>query len=330
MIHVTIPSLIDGQIAKGAIVKLFGKEKNESILHEVDKLDRGLPYNVTLDMSCRMYELSQLQDKTEAFSAKWNEFMAKYGFRGPREVDIRTPRYQDDPTILLKQLHSYAAISADASPQAILKRQTAEREAALKTLLDKVKDKKKLQQLYNVLVNLGGYREIHKYYLVYVGEKIRSKALAIAAGFLKDGRIDALDDIFYLTVQELQKAIEDKTVDARKMIADNKSYMVKVEQIENFPPIIDSRGKILRPKRKTPLPGELIGDPISAGIVKGKAKIINFVGEKDILPGDILVAKAADPGWTPLFINASGILLEVGGMLQHGSLIAREYGKPCI
>jgi phosphoenolpyruvate synthase/pyruvate phosphate dikinase len=58
--------------------------------------------------------------------------------------------------------------------------------------------------------------------------------------------------------------------------------------------------------------------------------IINYVGEKVINNGDILVAKAADPGWTPLFINASGVLLEVGGMLQHGSLIAREYGKPCI
>ena len=102
------------------------------------------------------------------------------------------------------------------------------------------------------------------------------------------------------------------------------------ENIDHFPPVIDSRGKILRLGRKTPAEDELVGDPVSAGKVEGKVVLVNYVGEKNVEEGDILVAKAADPGWTPLFINAAGILLEVGGMLQHGSLIAREYGKPCI
>jgi rifampicin phosphotransferase len=98
----------------------------------------------------------------------------------------------------------------------------------------------------------------------------------------------------------------------------------------DFPRIIDSRGKILRARRPAARPGELLGQPISPGVVQGKVKVLRRPGEKPILPGEILVARATDPGWTPLFLNAAGIVLEVGGLLQHGALVAREYGKPCV
>ena len=98
----------------------------------------------------------------------------------------------------------------------------------------------------------------------------------------------------------------------------------------SLPPVIDSRGTIIRPPRKKAQPGELIGDSISAGIVRGPVKIMRTPSEKHVEPGDILVIHSADPSWTPLFVTAGGVLLEVGGLLQHGSIIAREYGKPCI
>jgi len=348
MVHTTIPSLIDAQSAKSNLEKLFKNEFGEDLVKEADKIDRGLPYNVTMDMTCRIYELMSLLDKTEfksleklkekidrkslpeEFMTKWDEFMKLYGFRGPREVDIKTSRYQDDPKIVLQQMQSYSGLDTENSPKAMLEQQIADRENAYKALLEKVKNKKQLEKQYNILVNLGGYREIHKYYMVYAGEKIRYKALEIAEQFVNENRIDNLDDVFYLTPQELQRAIDDKSLDVREMIDRQKVFMTKVENIDNFPPVIDSRGKILRPNRKKPAQGEILGDPVSAGKVKGKVVLINFVGEKEVHKGEILAAKAADPGWTPLFINASGILLEVGGMLQHGSLIAREYGKPCI
>jgi len=86
----------------------------------------------------------------------------------------------------------------------------------------------------------------------------------------------------------------------------------------------------LRPPKKEARERELAGEPISPGIVRGKVKVLRSPDEKPVLPGEILVARAADPGWTPLFINAAGVILEVGGMLQHGALVAREYGKPCV
>jgi pyruvate,water dikinase len=94
--------------------------------------------------------------------------------------------------------------------------------------------------------------------------------------------------------------------------------------------MIDSRGKILRPPQKEPKDGELLGEPISPGVVQGQVKVLHEPDEKPVLPGEILVARATDPGWTPLFLNAAGIVLEIGGTLQHGALVAREYGKPCV
>jgi pyruvate,water dikinase len=75
---------------------------------------------------------------------------------------------------------------------------------------------------------------------------------------------------------------------------------------------------------------EIIWTPISPWVVRGKVKVFHAANEKKLLPWEILVTRATDPGWTPLFVNAGGILLEVGGVLQHGALVAREYWKPCI
>jgi pyruvate,water dikinase len=74
----------------------------------------------------------------------------------------------------------------------------------------------------------------------------------------------------------------------------------------------------------------LAGEPIAPGVVRGRVNVLREPDEKPVLPGEILVARATDPGWTPLFLNASGIILEIGGLLQHGALVAREYGKPCV
>jgi pyruvate,water dikinase len=94
--------------------------------------------------------------------------------------------------------------------------------------------------------------------------------------------------------------------------------------------IIDSRGRIYYPPRKAAVEGELSGVPISPGVVQGRVKVLQYASEKKLRPGEILVARATDPGWTPLFINARGIILEIGGALQHGAVVAREYGIPCV
>jgi pyruvate,water dikinase len=86
----------------------------------------------------------------------------------------------------------------------------------------------------------------------------------------------------------------------------------------------------LRPPLREGRPGELAGMAVSPGTATGPVKVLRHPHEKPVEPGDVLVAYTTDPGWTPLFVNAVAIVLEVGGMLQHGVVIAREYGKPCV
>ncbi len=101
-------------------------------------------------------------------------------------------------------------------------------------------------------------------------------------------------------------------------------------QVTEFPNVIDSRGRILRPPARKEKVGEMSGMAISPGVVTGAVKVLRNPHEKSVNKGDVLVAYTTDPGWTPLFVNAAAVLLEVGGVLQHGAVIAREYGKPCV
>jgi len=95
--------------------------------------------------------------------------------------------------------------------------------------------------------------------------------------------------------------------------------------------LFDSRGRIFNKEKKiSNKKNELIGDTVSFGKIRGKAKVLSSVNEKPFNPGEILITKATDPGWTPLIINCGGIILEVGGMLQHGALVSREFNKPCV
>lgn len=99
--------------------------------------------------------------------------------------------------------------------------------------------------------------------------------------------------------------------------------------VKDWPLVVDSWGKIFKPKIQAK-EGELSGDPVASGIVTGRAKVLHSPYEKPLKPGEILVTKATEPSWTPIFINAAGVVMEIGGPLQHGAIIAREYGIPCV
>jgi phosphoenolpyruvate synthase/pyruvate phosphate dikinase len=116
-----------------------------------------------------------------------------------------------------------------------------------------------------------------------------------------------------------------------RALAQQRSALIrKIKRSHLVARIIDSRGKIYYPPRKAAADGEFSGVPISPGMVQGRVRVLHSASEKKLLPGEILVTRATDPGWTPLFIIAKGIILEIGGALQHGAVVAREYGVPCV
>jgi pyruvate,water dikinase len=268
---------------------------------------------------------------------QWDDFMQRYGFRGPNELDLASTRYADDPLLVLEQMRQYVMIdeSAHESPQQSYERRQRERRETYRKLLEGTRNPLKAQlvrRLYRATEAFSGFREIHKYYLVMAGYEVRRRALEVGRELAERGRLDSAEQIFDLTYEDLQGSYKVPDWNLRERAHRNTRYRRKVEKTPgaSFPVMVDSRGNIPRPASRAAGPGVLFGEGVSPGVARGPAKVLSRVGEKPVLPGEVLVARATDPGWTPLFVNAAGVVLETGGGFQHGALVAREYGKPCV
>lgn len=318
---------------------------------DLKKLERAFPHNVTTEMGLELYNVSQFLpenlDQAELekrfaentlpaeFVTAWSAFLSKYGHRGPIEIDIASPRYRDNPRFLIDLLLSLRNAKDAESPQDKFARNQLERHRAFESLCEQQHSKgwlhsKELQWLYSVVETLAGYRETPKFNVVFVIDVVRKRVLREAALLLQKGRLESLEQVFDLTFEELDAGIADPSVDLISKAHANRAFSDRLRQLRQLPSIIDSRGKILRPPPGALRDGYVMGTPISAGVVQGPVKSMHSPSEKPFDNGDILVARATDPGWTPLFVNAAAVILEVGGVLQHGALVAREYGLPCV
>lgn len=312
-------------------------------------LERSLPDNITIDMGMKMYELSQMDDikgsDFASFEAKlvsgdlssdfiqlWREYMDWFGCRTNNEMDTGVPRTSENIEGLFNQIKGMSSITGEFSPLGIYEKSKNLREKTFNDLVEKLssRSRKRLEQKYNVLVSLGGKREALKYWYVRSLTAIRELILAESARLVGKGLLENKNDIFWLKFEQIVQSSRKNKEELAVQLKENQQYYRLLDQVHSFPKLIDSRGKILTMPPVEAREGEVVGQPISPGKVKGRVKVLSTPDEKPLLPGEILVTRATDPGWTPLFINASAIILEVGGLLQHGALVAREYGKPCI
>ena len=191
------------------------------------------------------------------------------------------------------------------------------------------KKQRKLIRAYKTICSFERSREVPKDHMVTIHKRVREYLLKQADMWVAQSRLASVDQIFDFTVREIEQAQQQPSFDLLNLLSERDPYFTRAKRVRHFPHAIDSRGRILRPKREQ-VDGQLSGVPVSSGLASGPVKVLHDPFEKQIEEGDVLVAYTTDPGWTPLFINAAAILLEVGGELQHGALVAREYGKPCI
>jgi len=350
---VQLPALMASEAARGNLKKIF-KNEPDTVQEHLQSIERSFPNNVTIEMGLVLYELSQFPDvqqigtaqefvqKLDAnqlspeFMQKWQLFMDDYGFRGPKELDIATPRYYEKPDEVFDILKTMEGHDRpDLTPQGLFESGVKRRVESVQFLEEYLvkKNRRKLKVFrknYKLLENFSAYRESPKYYIIIVINYLRCRALALGNQWVAAGRLDSADQVFDLLWDEFKQAEVDRSLDIRTLAKSNREYYAQFNLNNDPPVLIDSRGFI---PKLPPLPrkeNELVGTPVSSGFAIGKVKVLKRAGEKSILPGDILVTKATDPGWTTLFINAAGVLLESGGVLQHGASVAREMGKPCI
>jgi pyruvate,water dikinase len=316
----------------------------------LDRMGRGFEGELVIEMGVEMFATSRLLDPSEfddlerlakrlearklpaAFLAAWDAFIDRFGARAPNEMELASPRYGEDPLLLLRQLSFMAKAAPENDPKLAHECHVVERREAFAELSRRYGwfSRTLLRFANNWTEAFAGERDTAKYHWVLATYAMRRSALARAERLTAAGRIDSPEDVFHLTFDELEAAERDAKFDVRTLALERRRFHSNLtKQVKEFPHLIDSRGRILRPAPMDEK-GALSGLGISPGIARGPIKVLENPYDKDIEPGDVLVAYTTDPGWTPLFINASAIILQIGGMMQHGGVVAREYGKPCV
>lgn len=339
-------ALLVGQLSPRALLRLPDGEPATL----AEKLEHGHAGNVVVEMGIALHRLAGLLDRAELadagslshriearqmpapFLAAWDDFRARYGGRGPQEMDLASPRFGDDPSLLLGQMAQLTGSKA-LDPAVLHLRQAREREQALTALLQGLGPLRRalLRAIHRRQLLFAGARDTPKHLLLLGYRALRRRWLEEGRQLARSGRLDDPADIFDLKIEEICSARSNPALDLRALRAPRVRHARLLRAcVRSFPQVIDSRGRILRPRPTVEEPGVLRGMGVSAGTARGPVKLLGRADEKPIEPGDVLVAHTTDPGWTPLFVNACAIVLEVGGMLQHGAVVAREYGKPCV
>ncbi len=348
---VTLPALVAFVVGGLMTVDRTFRRESTEVLALADNLKRGFPGNVVVEMGIALFRLAKLLDRSELadqaelaerirnremapeFLEAWDGFLEKFGCRGPLEMDLASPRYADDPSLAVRQMSCMSVDEGSFDPEAAQQRQIDERRRAYDELMRGAGwlQRRRLRRAYRIMDLLAGTRDDPKYHLILMSYAVRKRVLIEGRRLVDAGRLDAPDHVFNLVFDDLEMAERDPSLDLRQRREERKLFpdLLKAH-VREFPQLIDSRGQILRPPPRLEKPGELSGVSVSPGVVTGPVKVLHDPHQKPIEKGDILVAYTTDPGWTPLFVNAAAVLLEVGGILQHGAVIAREYGKPCV
>jgi len=175
-----------------------------------------------------------------------------------------------------------------------------------------------------------GYREYPKYFIVSRTFAYKKALLEEAGRLVQAGVLREEEDVFHLTFQELQDVVRTKQLDGR--LIHERKVAFRSYQALTPPRVLTSDGEVIAGAyRRDDVPaGALVGLPVSSGTIEGRARVIHDLEEADLEAGDILVTAYTDPSWSPVFVAITGLVTEVGGLMTHGAVIAREYGLPAV
>jgi pyruvate,water dikinase len=340
-------------------------EKLQEWLGEInvaDTLTQSVPGNVTSQMGLALLDVADvirphpevvafLQDaEDEAFLDELAKpaggpqareaigaFLDTYGMRCVGEIDITRPRWSERPTTLVPVILGNVK---NLEPGDGERRFEQGRKEALKTeqellerllaLPDGERKAEETKRMINRVRTFIGYREYPKYFIVSRYFVYKQALSEEAERLVQDHVLREKEDIFYLTFQELHDVVRTNRVDDE--LISQRKHAFESYQALTPPRVLTSEGEVIAGAyRRDDVPaGALIGLPVSSGTVEGRARVVLDMAEAEFEPGDILVTTYTDPSWTPLFVAIKGLVTEVGGLMTHGAVIAREYGLPAV
>ncbi|MEU2246684.1 rifamycin-inactivating phosphotransferase [Streptomyces sp. NPDC019224] len=264
-------------------------------------------------------------------------YLARYGMRCVGEIDITRPRWSERPTTLVPVILDNVRLfgpgaAAQRFEEGRQKALAKERDVLtrLRALPDGDRKADETKRMIDRVRTFIGYREYPKYgivrrYFVYKQALMREADRLVDAGALADR-----EDVFHLTFEEFREAVRTNEVDEGLIRRRREAF--RAYRALTPPRVLTSDGEAVNGayRRDDAPDGALNGLPVSAGTVEGRARVVLDVSEADLEEGDILVTTFTDPSWSPLFVGIAGLVTEVGGLMTHGAVIAREYGLPAV
>ncbi len=361
LLGIAFPVLLPGMLAES---KLRALTREHAPDEPDDALLRGLTGNSTTEMDLELGDLGDLAREhpgvaaalladdpvaaisaartpdTAAFYAAWHAFLARHGQRAAGELDIALPRWSEAPGVLLRTL----AGALPRAPGAHRRQHEAARahaERVLARVLHGVSRgplgplrARRTRRLVHRARTLLALREHHKAALVVLLDLRRRAALALAEPLTKRGELDTPADLWLLTLDELiaaaQRLEQGQPARPHPQLAARRDHQ-RHHADWSPPAVLTSLGEAVpAPPRRDVPQGTLVGTGVSSGVYEGRVRVVRDPTRETLAAGEVLVAAFTDPGWTPLFMHAGAVVIEVGGALTHGSVIARELGIPAV
>lgn len=326
---------------------------------------RGLPHNVTTEMDLRLWETARqlrvdpaARDFFESHSPQeiaqsyhdgklppvaqkaLPDFLAEYGFRGVAEIDIGRPRWRENPAPIIQILQGYLKLEDESqAPDRVFRRGAESARAAIEDLASELR-KTRQGWLKARLVRgaarrvraLSGLREAPKFYIVRRMGLIRKALLGAGERWVAEGALQRPEDVFFLYYDELQALAAGAERNWAGLVAERRADYDREMRRAKVPRLLLSDGRAYYEglRAASDESGTITGSPVSPGVVEGRVRVVLDPAGASLAPGEILVCHGTDPAWTPLFMTAGGLVMEVGGMMTHGSVVAREYGIPAV
>ncbi|MBT3337859.1 MAG: hypothetical protein HN855_04285 [Anaerolineae bacterium] len=359
-----VSAVVAGMVPFFGILQRFSKEVGEPQLYL--EISRGLPNNVTTEMDLFLWKTAQdIAADTEsqlafaespAFQLATDyqqdalpsiaqqslaQFMSRYGMRGLGEIDMGRIRWREEPLHIIQTLQSYLKITdPDLAPDVVFARGTKAAELAGKRLETKVRQLKS-GKLKSRLVRwaisryrpLAGLREAPKFFAIQMLGIIREGILESGKSLVAENLLEKEDDLFFLKIEDLEEIAKKESISEEMLekISEKRALRAREMRRKMLPRVLLSDGRaFFEGLRDINNENGIFGDPVSPGMVEGRVRVVLNPHATQLQVGEILVCTGTDPAWTPLFLAAGGLVMEVGGLMTHGSVVAREYGIPAV
>lgn len=322
---------------------------------EMQTVLRGMPHNVTTEMNLELWRLATnarerrellLHTPPGELAARYRNgtlqdigldaFLERYGRRGAAEIDVGVPHWGEDPTPVFAALAGYLRVTdPEDAPDRRFAAAAAEAEAKLDELVRRGRRRRPVRAALAGFAmrrtrELAGLRELPKFAWLHALDQMRGQLLAAGSELSERGLLNRPDDIMFLDLREARAVAEG--ADLGELIGQRRATYVRESKRRHIPNVLLSDGTDPEAEAPSVEPDEgvLAGMAAAPGEASGPARVVRDPAEASLEPGEILVAPSTDPGWTPLFLTAAGLVTETGTPVAHGPTVAREYGIPAV